>query len=138
MGNICCTDHQFRRGTLVPNMKHYKQLKQVEDIGSLFQITSLLGKGSFGSVNKAIRISTNTECAIKHIRKQTLYQQSVLVKLMMQELSVLQKCSHPNIMNVMEMYEDENYFYIVTEQLEGGELFDRIMEVKSFSEQKAA
>ena len=35
------------------------------------------------------------------------------------------------------LYNDENY-YIITEHLEGGELFDRIVEIKGFSEQDAA
>lgn len=40
-------------------------------------------------------------------------------------------------MNVNELLEDDEYFYIITELLSGGELFDRISEVKNFSEAKA-
>ena len=36
------------------------------------------------------------------------------------------------------MYEDRNKYYIVTEFLEGGELFDRIIENDHFSEKDAA
>ena len=56
----------------------------------------------------------------------------------MSELTVLKKCSHPNIMNVNEILEDNNNYYIVSELLEGGELFDRILEVSKFDEMKAA
>jgi calcium-dependent protein kinase len=41
-------------------------------------------------------------------------------------------------MHVNEILEDDDHYYIVTEILEGGELFDRIIDVKSFSEKKAA
>ena len=41
-------------------------------------------------------------------------------------------------MHVNEIMEDHDNYYIVTEILEGGELFDRIIDVKSFSEKKAA
>ena len=41
-------------------------------------------------------------------------------------------------MQVNELLEDDEYYYIVTELLEGGELFDRIIEVQQFSEKKAA
>lgn len=61
-----------------------------------------------------------------------------LPELMMNELSILQKCSHPNIMVANEMLEDEENYYIITELLEGGELFDRLIELGSFSEQTAA
>ena len=57
---------------------------------------------------------------------------------MMNELGVLKKTNHPNIMNVVEILEDDRFYYVISEILEGGELFDRITEVHSFSEMKAA
>ena len=57
---------------------------------------------------------------------------------MVQELVVLQKSSHPHIMSVNELLEDEDCFYIASELLEGGELFDRIVEKGNFSEENAA
>ena len=41
-------------------------------------------------------------------------------------------------MKVYEYFQDQNYFYIVTELCTGGELFDRIIERKRFSEKDAA
>ena len=41
-------------------------------------------------------------------------------------------------MKVYEYYQDENYFYIVSELCTGGELFDRIIAKKMFSENDAA
>lgn len=37
-----------------------------------------------------------------------------------------------------ELLEDNRYYYIATELLEGGELFDRLISQGSFSEKKAA
>lgn len=51
----------------------------------------------------------------------------MLPQLMISELTVLQKCVHPNIMSVTELLEDDDCFYIACELLEGGELFDRII-----------
>lgn len=75
---------------------------------------------------------------MKIIKKTSLNQNKVLPTLMMNELDVLKKTNHPNIMNVVEILEDDMYYYVVSEILEGGELFDRITEVQSFSEKKAA
>lgn len=75
---------------------------------------------------------------MKIIKKTSLNQNKVLPTLMMNELDVLKKTNHPNIMNVVEILEDDMHFYVVSEILEGGELFDRITEVQSFSEKKAA
>lgn len=38
---------------------------------------------------------------------------------------------------MFEFFHDEKYFYIVTELCLGGELFDKIVEVKSFDEYNA-
>ena len=41
-------------------------------------------------------------------------------------------------MKILEFYQDEQFFYIVSEYLTGGELFDRIIKQKQFTEQQAA
>ena len=48
------------------------------------------------------------------------------------------KKDHPNIMKIIEFYQDEKAFYIVSEFYNGGELFDKITEMKNFSEKQAA
>lgn len=80
----------------------------------------------------------NYECAIKTIDKFSLEKNPMLPALMMNELTILQKCAHPNIMIAKELLEDNRYYYIATELLEGGELFDRLISQGSFSEKKAA
>jgi calcium-dependent protein kinase len=45
---------------------------------------------------------------------------------------------HPHILNVFEYFEDESHLYIVTELCTGGELFDKIIEKKRFTEQECA
>ena len=56
----------------------------------------------------------------------------------MQEMDVLKKSSHPNIMEVYEFLEDDNYYYIVSELLEGGELNARVAKIGCYNEKKAA
>lgn len=41
-------------------------------------------------------------------------------------------------MDVKEVLEDRNSFYIAAEYMEGGELFDRICDVKQFPENDGA
>jgi calcium-dependent protein kinase len=153
MGNICCEhkepkfsgaartkvnkSNEPRRSTLAPNMKNFKNLKWVADIKTQYEMGGLLGEGSFGRVNKAMHVKTGKEFAVKTIKKKMIQTNKVLDTLMISELSILQKCSHPNIMRVIELLEDNYHYYIVTELLEGGELFDRIINEGSFSEKKA-
>jgi serine/threonine protein kinase len=46
---------------------------------------------------------------------------------MKEELDVLQKVNHVHIMRVIQILEDDQNYYVVTEFLRGGELFDRIL-----------
>ncbi len=56
----------------------------------------------------------------------------------MNEIKTLAEMDHPNIMKIKGYYMTANHLYIISEYLSGGELFDRIIEAKNFSEAKAA
>lgn len=55
----------------------------------------------------------------------------------MNEIEILKDMDHPNIMKIFEYFLSKNHIYIVSEYLSGGELFDRIIEQKNFSEASA-
>ena len=57
---------------------------------------------------------------------------------MEQELDVLSKTDHPHIIRVFELLQDDTNFYIVTELVTGGELYDYIIQVKRLREKQAA
>ena len=57
---------------------------------------------------------------------------------MLKELDVLEKFAHPNVQQVKGLMHDDRNFYIATELCEGGELFDRLVEIGPFSEENAA
>jgi calcium-dependent protein kinase len=42
------------------------------------------------------------------------------------EMDILKNLDHPNIVKLYELYQDEKFYYLITEYLSGGELFDRI------------
>ena len=53
------------------------------------------------------------------------------------EINILKSLDHPNIIKVYEFFKTEKYIYIINELCTGGELFDKIVEVKYFSEEVA-
>ena len=53
------------------------------------------------------------------------------------EINILKNLDHPNIIKVYEFYSSEKYVYIINELCTGGELFDKIVDVKHFSESAA-
>jgi calcium-dependent protein kinase len=60
------------------------------------------------------------------------------VKLLEEELAILSTVDHPNIIKFHETYIDYRYVHIVMELSEGGELFEKIVEMHKFSESRAA
>ena len=60
------------------------------------------------------------------------------MQLQLQELQVLMAADSPHLLNVYEIMEDEGRYYIISELMEGGELYDRILQMKKFTEKDVA
>lgn len=48
-------------------------------------------------------------------------------KAFQEEMGILSKLDHPNILKLYEVFQDEKRYYLVTELCKGGELFDTIL-----------
>lgn len=88
-----------------------------------------LGDGSFSVVRKCVQINSGTEFAVKIISRRIDCSH---------EIEMLNQCKgHPNIVNLIETFQDELHSYIVTELLQGGELLERIRRKNLFTESEA-
>jgi serine/threonine protein kinase len=58
----------------------------------------------------------------------------VYVKLLKNELSILSEKSHPNLIRIVDLIEDNECYYVVSEVVKGGELFKRLCKVNNFTE----
>ena len=56
----------------------------------------------------------------------------------MNEISILRHLKHPNIINLYEVYEGEDYVHLVFELIKGGELQAKIKSRVKFTEPQAA
>jgi serine/threonine protein kinase len=91
---------------------------QVEDF---YEILNDLGKGKFGQVKLATHIKTRKKVAIKVIKKKNMSLKEL--ELQKREIEVLKICQHPNIIRLLDMFENPDYIYIVLEHCAGGDLF---------------
>ncbi len=57
--------------------------------------------------------------------------------MLLDEISILRELEHDHIVRLYEVYKEQKYYYLVTELLEGGELFDRIVSKESYNEKEA-
>jgi len=106
------------------------------DIRSKYKFEKVLGTGFFGTVRLAApKDSPQNIVAVKSLLKSKLKKD---IKLLENELSIMQRLDHPNIIKFHESYVDHRYVHIVMEYCSGGELFDHIVKKVSFNEQYAS
>jgi len=96
----------------------------------------VLGEGSYGRVETCINMFTDQEYAVKLINKSDwCFSRAKVLK----EVEIYYLCSgHPNIIQLVEYFEEEDYFYLVFEKANGGPLLGQIQRRVRFSEAEAA
>ncbi|CAB1330573.1 unnamed protein product [Coregonus sp. 'balchen'] len=90
-----------------------------------------IGMGSFSVCKRCVHKATNTEYAAKVIDK-TMTDPSEEIEIL------LRYGQHPNIITLKDVYDNGKQVYLVTELMRGGELLDRILKQKIFSEREAS
>ena len=108
----------------------------MENIRNHYWITKVIGHGHLGTVRLANPIrNSNIKFAVKSINKDYIKQDVFLLK---RELAALRTVDHPNIIKLLETYEDAKYFHLVMEYCTGGELYAKIVNEGPFDENKAS
>ena len=97
----------------------------------------VLGEGAFGKVKKATHIYTNQTVAIKILNKQKIIEDDDDKKRVEEEIKILKKLKHKNIIQLYEIMENNKYIYLVMEYCENKELFDYIVKRQNLSELEA-
>ena len=108
-----------------------------EDIHKYYVIDdTILGRGQYGEVRKAVHKKTHGNFAVKTVLKHRIRRPEVLKR----EMEFLLRVQHPNICNVVDVFDTPEAFHIVTDYYSGGEVFERIVgtynEGSQFSEQQ--
>jgi len=97
-----------------------------------YDVKELIGSGNFSKVHLGIEKKTGTRYAIKIIDKKL-----VETTRLENEIQILKKVDHKNIILLKEVFESSSKLYLVMELVTGGELFNKIVEIGAYSEQIA-
>ncbi|XP_014463729.1 ribosomal protein S6 kinase alpha-3 isoform X2 [Alligator mississippiensis] len=96
-----------------------------------YEVKEDIGVGSYSVCKRCIHKATNMEYAVKIIDKSK--------RDPTEEIEILLRYGqHPNIITLKDVYDDGKYVYLVTELMKGGELLDKILRQKFFSEREAS
>jgi serine/threonine protein kinase len=98
-----------------------------------YQVGKTLGTGTFSKVKYAVDTTTNKPYAIKIVDRQMLKKEHMEEQLK-REIAIMKLLKHDHVVQMREVLQSSTKIYIVLELITGGELFDRIVKVKRFSE----
>uniref|UniRef100_A0A8C9AT09 Ribosomal protein S6 kinase n=1 Tax=Prolemur simus TaxID=1328070 RepID=A0A8C9AT09_PROSS len=96
-----------------------------------YEIKEDIGVGSYSVCKRCVHKATDTEYAVKIIDKSKRDPS--------EEIEILLRYGqHPNIITLKDVYDDGKCVYLVMELMRGGELLDRILRQRCFSEREAS
>ncbi|XP_022081209.1 calcium/calmodulin-dependent protein kinase type 1-like [Acanthaster planci] len=100
-----------------------------------YDLKEVLGTGAFSEVVMAEDKTTGQSVAIKCIDRRALKGKEDTLE---NEVCVLKRIRHSNIVKLYEIFENKTHVYLVIELVTGGELFDRIVAKGSYTEKDAS
>ncbi|XP_075059401.1 ribosomal protein S6 kinase alpha-2 isoform X2 [Mixophyes fleayi] len=127
--NLEYTQHDFPNYSVNPIVQqlHGNNIQFTDG----YVIRKNLGIGTFSICKQCVHKSTNAEFAVKIIDKSKRDPS--------EEIEILLRYGqHPNIITLKDVYDDGKYVYLVMELMRGGELLDKILHEKYFSEREAS
>ncbi|XP_051826751.1 myosin light chain kinase family member 4 isoform X3 [Antechinus flavipes] len=95
-------------------------------INSLYTVNrrEILGGGRFGQVHKCEEKATGLKLAAKIIKTRGVKEKDEVKN----EISVMNQLDHVNLIQLYDAFESKNDIVLVMEYVDGGELFDRIID----------
>jgi len=126
---------QFGKAKTKEKPKEETKVQRTPTVEDKYDMKDVLGTGAFSQVRLAECREDGHMYAIKIIDKKALKGKEDSLE---NEIRVLKRLKHPNIVALLEVFEDKTKVYLVMELVTGGELFDRIVEKGSYSEKDAA
>lgn len=108
----------------------------------VYEIKEQIHKGRAAVIWECVRKLDGAELAVKVIkRQQGGGSKSVTGKsateTVLHEVTVLKSLKHKYILGIVDFFDEEDIFYLVMERLRGGDVFDRILQKKHYTEKHA-
>jgi serine/threonine protein kinase len=104
-----------------------------------YQIMEVLGVGSTSTVHRCVHKATDRHFACKVIDCEQMEERFAGMMAQFQtEVQALKSLRHPGIIRLYDVYLTGSKIYIVMEMMEGGELFDYVVQKGTLTEEEAS
>lgn len=97
-----------------------------------YKIESVIGSGAFATVRKGKHRQSQEKVAIKILSKRKMNEDDIVG--MQNEISILSTIDHPNVVKLVDTYEDKGHYCLIMELMQGGELFEQLLKKDSLNE----
>eukprot|EP01084_Bolivina_argentea_P204903 350000_1 len=106
------------------------------DFNDIYRLSTRLGDGAFAVVHKCYRNQTRNHLLSRSSKKKLLNPKEL--QSIKNEIQILKNISHPNIINLIHSFDNENTVYMVLELCNNNDLFNALVTSKHtrFTEQK--
>uniref|UniRef100_A0A8C5KQP8 Serine/threonine-protein kinase DCLK1 n=1 Tax=Jaculus jaculus TaxID=51337 RepID=A0A8C5KQP8_JACJA len=104
-------------------------------IAERYKVGRTIGDGNFAVVKECVERSTAREYALKIIKKSKCRGKEHMIQ---NEVSILRRVKHPNIVLLIEEMDVPTELYLVMELVKGGDLFDAITSTNKYTERDAS
>ncbi|KAK5926228.1 hypothetical protein CgunFtcFv8_021819 [Champsocephalus gunnari] len=132
--NGSLNNHQEQSNPLSPEVNG-NGYPPASAISEKYKIGKVIGDGNFAVVKECVERSTGKEFALKIIDKAKCTGKEHLIE---NEVAVLRRVKHPNIIMLIEEVDTPSELYLVMELVKGGDLFDAITSSAKYTERDAA
>ena len=106
---------------------------------NFYRIGKVIGQGGFAKVNLGLNVLTGRVVAIKSFNKnkKTKYGDKINMDKILYEINLMKKLNHQNITKILETFENEQFYFIIMEYINGGNLFSYVKKRRKLSEKVA-
>ncbi|XP_032395019.1 serine/threonine-protein kinase DCLK2 isoform X3 [Etheostoma spectabile] len=132
--NGSLNNHEVQTNQLSPEAVNGNRYLPASTILEKYKIGKVIGDGNFAVVKECVERSTGKEFALKIIDKAKCTGKEHLIE---NEVAVLRKVKHPNIIMLIEEVDTPSELYLVMELVKGGDLFDAITSSAKYTERDA-
>lgn len=94
-------------------------LKKGDLIDGKYEILSKIGEGGMSNVYLALNRKAMKQWAIKEVRRDGVEDFEVVKQSLIAETDMLKKLSHPNLPDIVDIIETDDYYLIVMDYIEG-------------------
>lgn len=101
-----------------------------------YELKEKIGQGKFSEVHFATELATKEKWAVKIITKARLRPHET--EMLRSEIAIMKLLDHPGVIMLKEVFDTKKHLLIVMELVDGGELYQRIITRRNFSEYSAS